>query len=174
MGLFDFVGSLFSNAASAKQASAQRAFQEEMSDTAHQREVKDLTAAGLNPLLSVNSGASTPSGAMGSITAPNIGNPIQEGLQTVGAAKQLAQTDATTDSIKAQAEASRANAVLARANAAKATADIPDRQLKGGVSQAIINSAKGVNDIVQGHTTFNPMHPIDNIRGWVDRITPFR
>lgn len=52
------------NVFNARQAELNREFQQQMSDTAHQREVKDLIAAGLNPVLSANAGASTASGSM--------------------------------------------------------------------------------------------------------------
>lgn len=54
------------------EALKQRDWEEQMSNTAHQREVADLRLAGLNPVLSAGAGASVPSGASAS-TSPSNG-----------------------------------------------------------------------------------------------------
>ncbi|UPW40901.1 DNA pilot protein [Sigmofec virus UA08Rod_6143] len=58
----------------------QYSFQERMSNTAHQREVNDLLAAGINPLYTATggNGASTPLGATGSAT--DFANAFSQGI----------------------------------------------------------------------------------------------
>lgn len=79
-----------SSAFNAWQAGKNRDFQKNMSDTAHQREVADLKAAGLNPILSATKGgpgASTPSGSSAS-AAHSDGT--GRGIAAMAAQSQLA------------------------------------------------------------------------------------
>lgn len=92
---------------SARQANR---FAERMSSTAHQREVKDLERAGLNPMLSANRGASTPQGTPADITGG-----IQRGVSTALAVRQQR---AAIGLMEAQADAAGASAGLSRTQAA--------------------------------------------------------
>lgn len=69
---------------------AAESFMERMSSSAHQREVKDLEAAGLNPILGINqSGASTPSSSGGSGAQAEFDNVVGPAISSAIQAKML-------------------------------------------------------------------------------------
>lgn len=66
---------------SSEEAEKNRTWQKEMSDTAMQRQVADYKKAGINPLLGLGQGATTPGGATGSGAQSQSSSPL-EGLST--------------------------------------------------------------------------------------------
>lgn len=111
----DVLGSIVGGVFNAREADKNRDFQASMSGTAHRREVEDLKAAGLNPILSSKyGGSSTPSGATASISPPSISSNINSARQT---SQQNKLIDAQIKSLLAGAAKTSAEARTANVTA---------------------------------------------------------
>lgn len=144
-------------------------FQESMSNTAHQREVADLRAAGLNPILSATggSGASSPTGSMAQLQNPgaflasgyssagqSVGGAINSAFQNSKISEEMKQIKADTatkqEAVNLVKEQARTQKTQQIANSASAKASIASAEQAKATAKKIDQnySIDEVNEIV--------------------------
>lgn len=122
LGLTNKAGQQAANEANLAEAQRNRDFQERMSNTAYQRAMADMQAAGLNPMLAYSQGgASVPSGSQGSVEAVKNAPLAQMALEAYTGIK------------KANASASQANASTMNATS---NASLNNAKIPGAVAEA--------------------------------------
>ena len=167
----DLLGGILANNASNKQATRQMAFQERMARNAHQYEVEDLRAAGLNPILSAKyGGAHTPPGA-----AAPVENVVSGAVSSAQSARRLEEElknmDETNKKISSDTELNKAleykateDAKLSNASAKNVAvnnrllnAQASEAEVKKAVFDAVLPTVNSARDSVrafQGESSF--------------------
>jgi len=189
MGGAGLAEGLISSAFNASQSSKQMDFQERMSNTAHQREVKDLRAAGLNPILSSKyGGASTPPGSAAQAARADVAGNAAKGYNLGGekallaaqteaqhSASQLSQAQTKDlnltqqeriNNLLAQNSATLANTKLTESQRDKVLQEIQnlEAQKKLITVQATNSAWQGQQDRAKGQLWQVPADAIDKIK----------
>lgn len=142
--------SLLSQSANKKEARRQRDWQTYMSDTAHQREVDDLRAAGLNPILSATGGSGASTGSSG-LANMSLGQPFALDEDPNEYKQRMKQITSARENVEADTDLKKANTYLdvakhaterQLASASREQADMFREQARQARLQASIQARK--------------------------------
>lgn len=165
------IGQANTNAANAEQAEINRQFQAQQSATSYQRAVKDMAAAGLNPMLAYSQGgASTPAGStaqMGNVISGGMSTAMQT-MQTIQGMAQIKQTNAATKLTENQADSAEIDAkrkewelaadLAEEAEASKSTNAISARALAARAELARIRANTALQGAQREQTKVQTQH----------------
>jgi len=173
----------FNSAQSAKQM----AFQEKMANSAHQRQVADLRAAGLNPILSANSGASSPSGSAatssaatgsmgsGAASSANILKSIMnKERQLADSEIQKKESEIGFNAAATKVQHAQEDLTKNSARAAKADADLKELQLPGAKNMSKFETEYGESSLKANKLLDIILKGSNSAGSIIDLLTPFK
>lgn len=152
------------NAFNAEQAQLNRSWQENMSNTAHQREVADLVAAGLSPVLSANTGASTTSGATASadtnatsgyasLAKTAMDNLTSIAMNNINAAVAMNNANVSAEATKAAAQTSAYGTIRAAEINQETQIEGNKRTIPGAITYYLEKGYKSLADFANSGTS---------------------
>lgn len=156
-GLASYAGQSTANRVNLKIAREQMKFQERMSNTAHQRAMKDLSSAGLNPILAARHGASTPMGASATMQnelGPAVSSALdarRSVLEMRNIQEQNNKLRADTDLVRTMRLAALEDVKIKGGTARSIAADLPGKEIEADIDRTMFGK------VIRYLGRFNPL-----------------